>query len=80
VNDPDGGRQIQYSLKYGDVQKNLLAYVILIGSPKDGATVSQETLTTLRYNASQTVWKAQQLKEGFGADVYPKEIIDTIIG
>lgn len=80
VNDPDGGRQILYSVKYGDPTKNLLAYVVLIGDPKEGATVSETTKLNLISHSAQSLWKAQQMKEGFGTQTYAKEIIDTLIG
>ena len=73
VNDPVDGQQRTFSSRYGDVDKNLMAYVVLIGGPTATAdNVSQVTMNDIRASAGHALHYAAR------KDAH-KQVVDAIL-
>lgn len=65
IMDPDGGRDIMFSSKYGDPQKKLYGYIAFIGPTimfKDGTP-------EITKSASQALWKLSQVRKYHQGDL-----------
>jgi hypothetical protein len=73
LHDPDGGRDILFSSRYGDIRTKLYGAVIIIGPPvafPDQSTDKEDGVA---------LWKATQIRRGINVATYAKELIDTLL-
>ncbi len=74
INNPDGGVEQWFSVKYGDITKKLYGYYVIIGSPLG----VPDTSTTDDKRDGQAAFKAAQVYKGHNVQTYAKEILDTL--
>lgn len=73
IHDPDGGRELWFTEKYGPVLTKLYGYVSLIGPPiafPDQSTDQED---------GGALWKASQVRRGINVGTYSKEIMDNLL-
>ena len=73
ISDPDGGRDITFTSKYGPLLTKLYGFVILVGPPiefPDASTDQEEGMG---------LWKSAQIRQGKNVATYSKELIDSIL-
>lgn len=80
VNDPDGGKEIAYSSRFGNPSETILAYAILIKQP-DGLAdnVSESLKRDILLSTAIALPKAAAIRAGESVDVYSKELLDTFL-
>lgn len=65
IMDPDGGRDIKFSDKFGDVWKKLYGYIAFIGP----TVMFRDGTPEITKSASQALWKLSQVKKYHKAEI-----------
>lgn len=80
INDPDGGKELRFSAKYGSPEEGVYGYAVLVGPPQGFNEDSPEAVRS----AGTALWKAMELKEAYyrgqryKIDTYIREIPDDL--
>ena len=73
IHDPDGGKELWFTEKYGPLMTKLYGYVALVGPPinfPDQSTDQED---------GGALWKASQVRRGINVGTYTKEIMDNLL-
>lgn len=79
IGDPDGGKDIKFSTKYGEIRDELFGYVALIGPPTMFPDQSEDQENGI------ALWKSQELKKAaYASDwdrvkTYARELTDSLL-
>lgn len=75
INNPDGGLEQWFSVRYGDPLKKIYGFLALVGPPiefPDHSTISDK-------KRGQAMFKAAQVAQGKNVQVYSKEILNDLV-
>jgi len=73
INDPDGGRAIKFTEKYGPPLTKLYGYVAIIGPPLEYPSQSTDA------DDGTSIWKSAEIKKGHNVQTYSRELIDSFL-
>lgn len=73
IHDPDGGKKLQFTEKYGTPLTKLYGYISIIGPPIEFPTQSTDK------EDGHAAWKAAMVRKGINVKTYSKEILDALL-